>query len=116
MTPTRRPAPSDNRYILMKLRSPGASVASVPFGPAEHRLGVDDAEAVGAAEPLGDPRCHLVGLGARPVALQFEQVLQGGHGTHAGLDHALHRSLVSLRRDVAAGIRDDVALKPLIER
>src|SRR5438270_644254 len=49
------------------------------FVPTEHASGVVQADAVAAAKARGHADRALVGLGARPVALQLQQVLQRGH-------------------------------------
>src|SRR3954468_8735556 len=43
---------------------------------AEHGLGVDNAEPVGATEILGEAGDRLVSSAARPIALELKQVLQ----------------------------------------
>ncbi|VWX53580.1 hypothetical protein NOVOSPHI9U_50218 [Novosphingobium sp. 9U] len=86
------------------------------LGGAEHLLGVSDAQAITAADLAGDTGGHVVGLGAGPVALQFEQVLERGHRAGAGLDHPLDCTLVRLGGDVAAGIGDNVSLEALLDR
>src|SRR5262245_47600064 len=99
--PTSSPAAKDRMYGFMtdppfrvsgqySLQERPASTAkpcspmpprSVPFGSAEHGLGIDDAEAICAAEPLRDPGCEAIRLASRPIALQLEDVLERGHRT-----------------------------------
>ncbi|MOA10890.1 hypothetical protein D3C78_1307970 [compost metagenome] len=66
---------------------------------------------------MGDGGLHrfVVRLAASPVALEFEQILQGGHRPGSQLDHPLHGALVGFVRDVAAGVGDHVDLEALIQ-
>jgi hypothetical protein len=48
-------------------------------------------KAVGDAILLSDKGGHLVGLGAGPVALQFQHVSQQDHRLDTGLNHAPRR-------------------------
>src|SRR4051812_10958764 len=52
------------------------SSARLVLVAAEHRLRVDDAKAVGAAQSTRGAGDRLVSLAASPVALQLKQVLQ----------------------------------------
>src|SRR5262245_22535465 len=89
---------------------------SVPFGSAEHGLGIDDAKAIGAAEPLRDPGCKAVRLAACPIALELEDVLERRHRAGTSLDHPFHCTLMGFGRDVATGVRDHIDLESLIQR
>src|SRR5258707_1656696 len=121
MTPTRRPAASDAIYIFMatsrKLQKKGAGAkagALSTFMCAKHALGIDKTKAIGAAELLGNARRQLISIAARPIALQFKEILQGCHRAGTVLHHAINRSLMCFERDIAAALGNDVDLITLI--
>src|ERR1700723_874209 len=115
ITPTSKPAANDNTYTFMASLY-GRTWELVFSGGREHRLGVDHAESVGAAVHAGNVHRLRISFAARPIALQFEQVLERGHRPRPGLHHADHCALMRLFGNIPAGIGDHVHLEPLIER
>src|ERR1700760_608112 len=102
MTPTRRPAPSDTRYMRMggglRLHRRQCRVwcRGALWSLVDHGVGVIDAHAVGAGVLAHDGHHGVVSIPAGPVALPLQQDLLPGHGHDAGLDHALHGMVVRL--------------------
>jgi hypothetical protein len=57
----------------------------------------------------------FVSLGARPILLQLENILQRRDGHSAGLDKPIHCTLMCFGRDVAAGICRDIDLEAFLQ-
>src|SRR6266446_664213 len=57
----------------------------------------------------------FVSLGARPILLQLEDILQRRDGHSAGLDKPIHCTLMCFGRDVSAGICRDIDLEAFLQ-
>src|SRR3954452_7305463 len=57
----------------------------------------------------------LVGLGAGPILLQFEDVLARGHRNDAGLYQTLHGAVMRFDRQITRGVRRNVDFVSFLE-
>src|SRR4029077_17530201 len=78
-----------------------------PFGEADleavRRMGTEDIYHA------------IVGLDARPVLLQFEDILAGCNGNGAGLDKAIHGAVVRFERKITTRVRRNVDFVSLLQ-
>src|SRR5271168_400030 len=81
-----------------------------------HRVRVLDAAPVGSVVVLHDVHHGVVGTLVGPIALPFEHDLHRRDRLRAGLNHALHRVVVSKLTHVAAAILHDVDLVAVMNR
>src|SRR5579862_479649 len=101
--------------VIFAPRSRLCRAASLAGMRSQHGCGVDQPKPIGATEcPRHTGRC-LISLGARPIALQLEQVLQRGHRSGSCLHHPLDRTLVRLLGHIAASVGNDINLKALVD-